>query len=85
MCTYCIKNDIPPILFYAGIAGGIITTSKTIYKMYNRAINWYNKKEEKEEQNQAKLIRLIENTSEQLNNNTKLINKILETKNNEQQ
>jgi ribosomal protein S17E len=74
MCTYCNQNDIPPILFYAGIVGGIITTSKTIYKMYNRVFN------EKEEQNQAKLIRLIENTSEQLNNNTKLINKILETK-----
>ena len=77
MCTYCNQNDIPPILFYAGIVGGIITTSKTIYKMYNRV---FNEKEEKEEQNQAKLIRLIENTSEQLNNNTKLINKILETK-----
>ena len=76
---------IHPVIFGIGIAGGIITSCKTVYKLCNRFMNWYDKKTDKEEENQARLIKLIENASEQLNSNTNLINKILENKiNNEQ-
>ncbi len=76
---YSTKN-IHPILFFTGIAGGIIMSYKTICEVYENSINWYNKKTDKKEDHQTKLIKLIENATEQLNNNTKLINKILESK-----
>jgi hypothetical protein len=78
-CNCYSSNDVHPILFYSGIIGGIITTLRVSYDFCNKACNWYNKKNIKEEDHQTKLIKLIENATEQLHNNTLLINKILES------